>query len=99
MPTIRLVRVNENGRRIGEDHPAAKLTDADVDMIRDLHEANGMGYKKLAAKFRISKSQVRRICLYEDRAYSCDRVKALQVYAKQNAQHWKQGDGDDQGEG
>ena len=34
----RFVRVNEHGRRIGEDHHRAKLSDADVDLILELRD-------------------------------------------------------------
>lgn len=39
----------------GDRHPAAKLTDAEVDVIHELHEA-GTPYSALAAKFEVSKS-------------------------------------------
>ena len=52
------------GRRTGESHPAAKLTQRDVDLMRELHEA-GAGYTRLAEKFAISRVQVRRIVGYQ----------------------------------
>lgn len=75
----RLIRVNEGGRRIGEDHHRAKLTDADVDQIVAMHEA-GMGYRKIASKFDdipggVSKSTVRDICTGRIRAQLCARIK------------------------
>ena len=48
------VAVNDAGLRIGEDHPNAKLTDAEVERIRSLHE-DGMSYDTLAEKFEVSK--------------------------------------------
>jgi len=48
--TWKTVFVNAAGKRIGQDHPKAKLTDADIDLIFDLHEA-GLGYDRIAAKF------------------------------------------------
>lgn len=33
------VLVNEKGRRVGETHPRARLTDHEVDLIRELHES------------------------------------------------------------
>lgn len=44
------VAVNAGGRRVGETHQRAKLTDADVIMIIELHEA-GLGYRQIAKKF------------------------------------------------
>ena len=34
----RIVKYNESGRRIGESHPKAKMTDEEVDICFDLHE-------------------------------------------------------------
>lgn len=56
----KLVAVNERGRRIGEDHPRAVLTNHEVDMIFELHEI-GWGYKRLAVKFEVSKRAIRDI--------------------------------------
>lgn len=65
---MRKVAVNEEGLRIGEDHPNANLSDADVDLIRDLHEEDGLTYETLAEKFEVSKWAIGRICRYERRA-------------------------------
>lgn len=58
--SIRTVGVNDIGRRVGDSHHNAKLTDADVDLLLTLH-GEGWGYRKLAAKFEVSKSLVRYI--------------------------------------
>lgn len=63
----RLVRVNERGRRIGEDHHRAKLTDADIELVLELREM-GLSYGAIAGKFDdilggIGKSTVRDICI------------------------------------
>lgn len=63
---LKLVRINERGLRVGEDHPRAKLCDFEIDQIRDLHD-EGYGYRKLAAIFGISKSHVRDIVLCRKR--------------------------------
>ena len=57
----RIVAVNDLGLRIGEDHPRAKLTDADIKQLLQLRGETGWGYKRLASVFEISASQVRRI--------------------------------------
>lgn len=54
------VAVNEIGRRVGESHHNAKLTNGEVALLFALHE-EGWGYRKLAAKFEVSKSLVRYI--------------------------------------
>ena len=56
----RYVAVNENGRRIGQDHHNAKLTDHDVELLLQMHES-GTGYRRLAATFEVSRSMVRYI--------------------------------------
>lgn len=58
----KMVFVNEAGKRIGQDHHRAKLTDADVDLIFYLREA-GLSIGQIAKKFDdvpggISKSTV-----------------------------------------
>ena len=72
------VAVNEAGLRIGEDHPNAKLTDAEVERIRDLHEFDGMTYKALAEKFEVSKWCIGRICRYERRAQRPTNWKTIE---------------------
>jgi len=67
----KLVAVNEKGRRIGEDHPRAVLTNHEVDMIFELREI-GWGYKRLAAKFEVSKRTIRDILKGRRRAQSPD---------------------------
>lgn len=57
----RMVAVNDRGARVGEDHPKAKLTDADVGRLLRLRDETGWGYKRLAQVFEISPSQVRHI--------------------------------------
>lgn len=72
------VAVNERGLRIGEDHPNAKLTDAEVERIRSLHE-DGMSYEALAEKFEVSNWAIGRICRYERRAQTPANFKAVHV--------------------
>lgn len=61
-----VVGVNEKNRRVGESHPQAKLTDADVDRMLAMRE-QGLGWGTLAKMFDISKTQARRICLGQKR--------------------------------
>lgn len=72
------VAVNEAGLRIGEDHPNAKLTDSEVERIRQLHE-HGMTYGTLAEKFEVSKWTIGRICRYERRAQTVMNFKTVHV--------------------
>lgn len=56
------VGVNEAGRRVGESHQNAKLSDDDVRLILELHGYHGMGYKKLASKFDVGSACIQKIC-------------------------------------
>lgn len=46
----RLLILNAQGRRIGESHPRAKLTELDVDLVLRLREA-GLSLAGIASKF------------------------------------------------
>jgi len=52
----------------GDRHPQSKLTDDDVELIRQLKES-GLSCKIIADKFDVSRSQIERICAYSARAY------------------------------
>lgn len=73
----RVVPVKEAGLRIGEEHPRAKLTDAEVERIRSLHEDEEMTYKALAEKFEVSWHCIGRICRYERRAQTPAEWKTI----------------------
>lgn len=66
----RLVAVNERGHRIGETHHWAKLTQVQVDEIRDRYEAGRdgegpkVGYQTLAKAYGVSKSTIRQVVNY-----------------------------------
>jgi hypothetical protein len=75
-----IVAVNSEGRRIGDSHPRAKLTDAEVEAILELRDF-GLSYAAIAAKWddtvRISKSTVRDICKGLTRGQIPSRFKAV----------------------
>ena len=63
---MKRVRINEEGRRIGEGHHMARLSDADVEQLiadRGPDGAPRMSYSELAMKYGISKSSVRDILI------------------------------------
>lgn len=64
---MRLVALNELGRRIGEHHPHARLTNAQIDEVLTLHEEQGLAYSALAERFGVSKSCIAGICQYRRR--------------------------------
>ena len=67
---MRTTFVSEYGQYVGRDHHRAKLTDEQVDEIRDLHESGEYGYARLAKKYGVHKSTIRGICRYEERIAS-----------------------------
>lgn len=56
-----------NGRRAGESHPNARLTDHEIEVIRTMHAELGYGYRRLARIFECSRSYVRYVCKFERR--------------------------------
>lgn len=74
----KLVALNENGRRIGEHHPRAKLLDAEVEQVLALLDG-GMSYARVAEKFQVSKSCVQHIANGSRRAQTARRVVRVSV--------------------
>lgn len=72
------VAVNDQGYRIGEDHPNAKLTNHEVDLILDLRD-QCMSYRQIADKMEVSKSLIRDICKGRKRCQSAWRWKEINV--------------------
>lgn len=81
--TYKLVFVNDKGKRIGEGHHRAKLSDADIDLIFFLREA-GLSYGAIAGKFDdipggISKSTIRDVLTSRRRAQVPEATKRVLV--------------------
>lgn len=53
----RLVGVTDKGCRVGQDHPRAKLTNADIDLLLQMRD-DGMSYGRLAEIFEAPKASV-----------------------------------------
>lgn len=68
-PKDRLVAVNSDGRRIGEDHPRAVLSDHEVELLWSLR-ALGWGYKRIARKLECPRGTVRHIIKGRQRCQS-----------------------------
>lgn len=69
------VAVNEAGYLVGETHPNAKLSDREVDLVRELHEEHGHSPSVIADWFNATKEALVRICRYERRAQTPARWK------------------------
>jgi len=53
----------------GEQHFRAKLTDDEVELMRQLYESSPLGYERIASKFNCGASTVRDIVQYRTRCY------------------------------
>jgi hypothetical protein len=73
----RLLKFNDLGRRIGETHHKAVLTDHEVELLLQLRE-EGMTYTWLAEKFEIPKMTVRSICRGRTRGMAATRMVEVQ---------------------
>ncbi len=62
-----LIQIGEYGKRVGESHGRAKLTDHEIDLVRQLKE-QGMPATEIAEKMEISKRYVYKLANYERRA-------------------------------
>lgn len=73
----RTIGVNARGYRVGEDHQLAKLSDSEVELIRQLREDDSWTYALLAEKFEVSKQCIAYICQYKRRAERPARFKTV----------------------
>lgn len=74
--TKRVASVNDAGHVIGQDHHRARLTDHDVDLMRELRD-DGMTLSEIASKFECSKTQVSDICAHKRRGHTTTGQKSL----------------------
>ena len=65
---MKLAAYGENGRRVGESHHNATIPDEVVAAIRDLHEEQRIGYRRLARMFLLHVETVKKLCRYQRRA-------------------------------
>lgn len=74
---------NSNGGRVGEDHPNAVLSNAQVEEIRDRFEAYDLGHPQhegywvLAKAYRVSRRTIRDIVHYRKRNVFAARWKRV----------------------
>jgi DNA invertase Pin-like site-specific DNA recombinase len=67
MSERKMVQIGEYGRCVGESHGRAKLSDHEIDLVRQLRE-EGMPAAEIAEKFEVSKRYVYKLANYERRA-------------------------------
>jgi hypothetical protein len=73
---MRQYAVNEGGWRIGEDHPHARYTNAEIDLVLELR-SQGAGYGRIAQKLDMPKATVQAICNGRSRCQVAARYKTL----------------------
>ncbi len=78
----RVVAVGANGVRVGEDHPLARLTNHEVDLVIELHEKHGKTYRWLAETFDLSVRAIAAYCRRERRAATVVGYRTLHVAIK-----------------
>ena len=64
------IALSDEGKVVGESHPKSELTDAEVDLVRDLREEHGVSYANIVWIFKgrgVTKRAIKAICLYERR--------------------------------
>jgi len=83
---MKIVGVNEQGRRVGQYHPSSKFNNSMVDLVIERHEA-GKGYKSIAREFNISESTVRDWVKGRRRAQSPTEFKRLDNKAPSGSQN------------
>jgi phage portal protein BeeE len=76
------VAVSDAGRTIGEDHPRSKLTNAEVEEIRDLLESGAVGTRRVAREYGVSRALVRQIRDYSRRRQVMMAVRVMVVEGK-----------------
>lgn len=70
---------NENGRRVGQSHPKAKLSDEQIDKIREDHEERGMTAGQLAIKYGSTKKTIEPILSYKVRCQTPANYRRIKV--------------------
>jgi len=69
--TTSYIPTNATGRRIGEAHQRAKLSDREVELIRQLHETGTSSFE-IAEKFEITPRHVQRLVSFRQRNQTPD---------------------------
>lgn len=76
-----VVAVNERGRRIGDSHPLAKLSNREVELVLALRreDPKRWTYDALRRKFSVSKSCIAWICRGEKRNHTAAAFKTVHL--------------------
>jgi hypothetical protein len=81
MPLQR-IPLGEHGEPIGQFHPRAKHSDALVNELRDLHEYQGLGWRRVAARYpQLPAAWIKQILSYRRRATVAHQWRVTRVAA------------------
>ena len=72
----KLIGINDDGRRVGQDHHRAQYTDKEVETVRQLKEQR-MTYRQIAEKMDMPYWTVSRLCRHERRAQTPTKFKKV----------------------
>lgn len=72
----KLVAIGETNRRIGEDHPKAVLSNAQVDEVFEMRE-RGLSYGQIARRFKVTRQNIRDVLSCRTRAQYAVRFKEI----------------------
>ncbi len=76
MTKTTLIAIGEYGKRVGETHGRAKLSDHEIDLVRQLKE-EGMSASVIAEKMEITKRYVYKLVNFERRASVVTQYRRL----------------------
>ena len=76
-----VVAYGESGKRIGQGHHNARISDETVDAIRERHENDGVPLRQLVLEFGLSIGTIRKLCYYQRRAQTPVRFKRIKCAA------------------
>lgn len=73
--------LDEFNRPVGEHHHRAKLSNADVELIRDIYDEGLCSYSTLAHVFGVSKSTIKDYITFKKRATTPAGYKTVEAHA------------------
>ena len=90
MAKDKFIGVNDEGRRVGEHHHRAKLTDEEVELIRQLAElvnpdgSRQWSYYAIAKCFKTNRSTIHDICSMRRRNQFVASFKTVRIKPKKS---------------
>lgn len=70
---------DEQRKPVGQYHPKAKLSDADIELIRDIYDEGLVGYGTLAKVFGVKKHVIRDIVTFRRRSTAAVHYRTVEA--------------------